>query len=92
MCGSPTLLGQLDKVQLLALLRPCDVPWQKRVHEGLEVWPPPLGQGIADLPVFIDTFSRELRAYRGQALIQSLLEAVDLLVLVVQVVTWSVYY
>lgn len=37
-----TLLRQLDKIQLLALLRSGNMSWQKRVHERLEIRTPPL--------------------------------------------------
>lgn len=59
------------------------MPRQKRVHERLEIRPPPLSQSITNLPVLIDTLAGELRAHRGQTLIQPLLKPVDLFVFVV---------
>lgn len=81
-----TAAGQLDEVQLLALLGASDVGGDEGVHEGLEVGAPPLGQGVANLPLVVDTLAGELRADGGQALIQAGLEAVDLVVLGAQVV------
>ena len=78
-----TLLGQLDEIQLLALLWPRHMPRQKGVHERLEIRPPPLRKRITDLPILVDTLARELRSDRCKTLIQPLLESIDLLVLVV---------
>lgn len=50
-------------------------------HERLEVWPPPLGQAVTDLPVVVHAMRRvELARLRGrsEAIIQSALEALDL--------------
>ena len=86
-----TRLGQLDHVQLLALLGPRDVRGQKRVHEGLEVGPPPLRERVTDLPLVVDGLAAELAAHGRQALVQPSLEALDLVVLGSQVVAWSVW-
>lgn len=52
---------------------------QEWVHKGLEVWSPPLSQGVANLPLaFIDTLAAELGPDRGEPLIQPLFEAWDL--------------
>lgn len=59
----------------------------ERVHEGLEIGSPPLRQRITDLPLFIDTLTTELRTNWSQALIQSHLEAFNLVILGVQVVS-----
>lgn len=59
---------------------------KERVHEGLEIGPPPLRKCVANLPIVVNTFARELRAHWGEALIQSLLEALDFLVFVVQII------
>lgn len=56
------------------------------VHEGLEVGTPPLGQGVADLPLVVDALAGELRADGGEALVQAGLEASDLVVFGAQVV------
>jgi hypothetical protein len=85
-----TFLRQGDKVQLLALLRPGDVCWQEWVHEGLEIGAPPLRKRITNFPVFVDSLTGELRSHGGQALVQALLEALDLLFVVREVVTGSV--
>jgi hypothetical protein len=77
----------VNKVQLLALLRSSDMRWDERVHEGLEIGSPPLRQRITDLPLFIDTLTTELRTNWSQALIQSNLEAFNLVILGVQVVS-----
>lgn len=49
------------------------------VHEGLEVRAPPLRERIANLPLVVDTFAGELRAYGRKALVQPRLETLDLL-------------
>lgn len=81
-----TLLGKLDQVQLLALLGTGAVARNERIHEGLEVGAPPLSQAVADLPVTIDTFASELGTGGSQALIETLLETLDFLVLGLDVV------
>jgi hypothetical protein len=59
---------------------------QEWVHEGLEVGAPPLRKCVADIPVAIDSLAGELRSHGGQALVQALLESLNLIVLVVEVV------
>lgn len=81
-----TLLRQTNEVQLLALLRARNMSRKERVHEGLEIGSPPLRKCVANLPIVVNTFARELRAHWGEALIQSLLEALDFLVFVVQII------
>jgi hypothetical protein len=61
---------------------------KERVHEGLEVRTPPLRKSIANFPVGVNTFPGELRAHGRKALIQSLLESLDFIVVVVQVIAW----
>ena len=82
-----TLLGELNQVQLLALLGAGAVARNERIHEGLKVGSPPLSKAIADLPVTIDTFASELGTGGGKALIEALLESIDFLVLGLNVVT-----
>lgn len=41
----------MNKVELFALLRPGDMRWNKRIHEGLKVGPPPLSETLADFPI-----------------------------------------
>ena len=48
--------GQLDKVQLFTLFRSRDVRREVRVHEGFEVGPVPLGDGVVDDPVRVGRF------------------------------------
>ena len=83
-------VGQVDQVELLALLGPGDVRGQERVHEGLEVGPPPLRQAVAHLPLVVDGVARELVADGREALIEARLEARDLVVGGAEVVAWSV--
>lgn len=59
---------------------------EERVHEGLEVGSPPLRKGVANFPVIIDAFARELRAHGGKALVQSMLETLKFLVVVLQII------
>lgn len=63
--------------------------WEKRVHEGLEVRSPPLGQGVAYLPFVVHALARELVAYWCQTFIQAELEAFDFIVFGLKVVTRS---
>jgi hypothetical protein len=84
-----TLLGKLYKVKLFALLRPRHMTRQERIHESLEIWPPPLGQGVANFPIFIDAFTCELRSYRCKALIQTCLEAFNLVIVMLKIVARS---
>lgn len=84
---SPVLTGlwELDEVELLALLGAGDVGRDEGVHEGLEVRPPPLGKTVADMPVR-RVLAVAQAADRGQALVQPGLEALNLLVSVLQIV------
>jgi hypothetical protein len=70
----------MDEIELLALLRPGAVGRNKRVHEGLEVGPPPLRECIANVPIIVDTFASKLRSYWSQSFVQPSLEAIDLIV------------
>lgn len=74
-----TTPGQLDKVQLLALLWPRDVRRNEGVHERLEVGAPPLRESIADLPLIVDALACKLRTDRRKALVQPRFETFDLL-------------
>ena len=65
--------------------------WDERVHEGLEIWPPPLRQCVTNLPLVVDAFASELRAYRRKALVQPGLEAFDLVILGAQIVSGTVF-
>lgn len=56
------------------------------VHERLEIRSPPLTQRIANDPLIIDAFARELASHRGKTLVQPLLEALGLLIVRLQVV------
>lgn len=62
---------------------------QERVHERLEVRPPPLRQRVANLPVLVDALAGELRADGRQALVEARLEAGYFVVVVVEVVAGS---
>lgn len=84
-----TLLRQLDIIKLLALLRPGHMCRDKRVHERLEIWPPPLRQRLANLPLALCAYARELIAHRRESLVQSGLETFDLFVLGSQIITWQ---
>ena len=88
--GRLTLLRQLDEIQFLALLRPSHMSREERVHERLEVRPPPLRQRVTDLPVFVNAFARELRADGGETLVEPFLEALDFVVFEVEVVAGAV--
>ncbi len=77
------------EIQLLALLRPCDVGGQEGVHESFEIGPPPLRQGVADLPFVVDVGARELGADGGKALVEAEFEAGDFVVVGLEVVAWS---
>lgn len=63
--------------------------WQKGVHERLEVRPPPLRKGIANLPFVVHTVTGELVARRCKSLVQSLLEPGDFVVGRLEVIAWS---
>ena len=71
----PTAPGQLYEVELLTLFRPRYVRWDERVHEGLEVGPPPLRKGVANDPFVVDTFTRELSAHWCKSFVQPELES-----------------
>jgi len=62
----------------------------ERVHEGLEIWPPPLSKRVCNLPFIIDTFTGELGANWRESLIQSGLESFDFVVFGSEVVTWTI--
>lgn len=80
-----TGLGQLDKIELLALLGTCDVCWDERIHEGLEVGAPPLGKAVANMPVACRLAVAQT-ADGSQALVQALLKTLHLVVLGLEVV------
>lgn len=63
---------------------------EERVHEGLEVGPPPLREGVADLPFVVDTFPAKLGSDRSKTLVQPGYEAGDFVVFRLEVVAWSV--
>ena len=58
----------------------------ERIHKRLEIGAPPLGQRVADLPLIVNALARKLRANGSKALVQTRLEALDLVVLGPQVV------
>ena len=66
-------LRQLDEIELLALFRSRDVAGNERVHEGLEVWAPPLREGVGDIPVVVAVDG-------AKTLIETCFEARDLFV------------
>lgn len=80
------MLRKLDEIELLALLWARNVGWDERIHEGLEIRPPPLRQGIANLPLLIDALAAELRANRSQPLVQPHLEPLYLIILGLEIV------
>ena len=57
----------------------------ERVHERLEIRPPPLCERVANLPLVVDTLARELAADGGEAFVQPVLEALQLAFVVVEV-------
>lgn len=63
---------------------------QKRVHKSLKIGAPPLRQRIAYFPVFVYAFTTELGADGGQTFVQSGFEAGDFVVVMVEVISWSV--
>jgi hypothetical protein len=79
----------MDEVKLLALLRSCAMGRNERVHEGLKVWSPPLRESVANIPIVIDTFSTELRSYGSQSFVEAFLEAFNLVVFRLQIISWS---
>ena len=80
----------MNQIQLLTLLRPRDVRGQERVHERLEVRPPPLRQRIAHLPLVVDGLAAELGPDGREAFVETRLESGDLFVLRKEVIAWSV--
>jgi hypothetical protein len=88
--GGCTAARELDEVELLTLLRPGDMRRTEGVHEGLEVGPPPLRQCVADQPLVVDALARKLCADGREALVQSRLEAFDLVVFRAEIVTGAV--
>src|SRR5690349_3321100 len=83
-----TGLGKLDEVQLLALFRASDVSRDKRIHEGLGVGAPPLGEAVTNLPV-ARLLALTDAAHGREALVQAGLEAFDLIVVRAQVISWQ---
>lgn len=57
------------------------------VHESLKIRPPPLGQCITNDPLIIDGIARELCADWAQALRETGLEALNLIVFRFEIVT-----
>lgn len=86
-----TTLRQLNQIQLLTLLRPRHMRRQERIHEGLEIRPPPLRQRVPNLPFVIDALAGELGADGSQAFVQSELKAFDFVVFGLEVISWSVF-
>lgn len=62
----------------------------ERVHEGLEVGPPPLSKRIANYPLVVYAFACELCAHWCEALVQPRLEALNLVVFGAEVIARSV--
>lgn len=77
----------MDEVEFLDFLRSRDVGRDERVHERLEVWTPPLGESVTDLPFIIDALTRKLIADRGETFVQTSLETGDFFLLGLKVVT-----
>ena len=83
-------MGQLDKVEFLALLGPGGVGWEVRVHEGFEVGAVPLGEGGVDGPVGGGRgVAGGEGAGGGETFVQSGFEAGDFFLVVVEVVAWA---
>jgi hypothetical protein len=78
--GIRTLSWQLNKIELLALFRPCNMRRNERVHESFKVRSPPLRQRVSNFPFPIDSLSGKLISDRRQPLIQPLLESINLVV------------
>ena len=57
------------------------------VHESLEIGTPPLRERVANLPLIVDAFAGELRAYGRKAFVQPRFEALDLLDIGSQIVS-----
>lgn len=60
--------------------------WDEWVHEGLEVWPPPLRKAVANLPLVIHPFAGELSADRRKSLVQPSLKSLDLVVFSAEII------
>ena len=53
---------------------------KERVHECFKVWSPPLSEGVTDVPIGVPSVrGNAIGRLWGEALIQSVLEATDLL-------------
>lgn len=63
----------------------------ERVHEGFEVWSPPLGERVTDFPFIVDTLAAELAPDGGETFVETGLEAFELAFVVVEVVAWSAW-
>lgn len=59
------------------------------VHEGFEVWAPPLREGVADFPFVVDAFARELGPDGGEAFVEAVAEAFELGFVGLEVVAWA---
>ena len=59
------------------------------IHERLEIRSPPLRDRVCNLPLIIDTFTRELSPRRRQALIEARFETFNLVFIGVEVIPWS---
>lgn len=59
----------------------------ERIHEGFEVWAPPLRKSVTDLPLVVYALACELCADGCKALVQPSLKAFDLVVLGAQIIT-----
>ena len=59
------------------------------IHERLEIGSPPLSDRVCNLPLIIDTLSRELSPRWRQALIEARFETFNLVFTGVQVIPWS---
>lgn len=80
-----TGLRKLDQVELLALLGPCDMGRDERVHEGLGVGAPPLRKAVANFPVGgLVAFAQA--ADWCKALIEAALESLNLVIFGMEVV------
>lgn len=83
-----TFLRQLDKVQLLALLRPRDMGGDEGVHERLKIGSPPLSKAIADFPVMRVLLVGQLSTRCGrETLVELFFEGRDLVAIVREIVS-----
>lgn len=65
--------------------------WNEWIHEGFEVWTPPLCQGVRNLPVFtVDAVAAELCTRRRESLIETSFEPRNFVVIGSEVVAWPV--